>query len=134
MKKTLLALMCGVLPLDSIAQLYKCEQGGRVIYQEMQCPDGTGRPININNFSIVDSYDKRKPSSAPTPTVRRAGGGIEREPTVFVEGEHPGCAGMVERLNKIDQQARHRSTPKLKEDRRLTRRWIEDHDCQEIRF
>lgn len=122
-----------MFPLESMAQLYKCEQGGKIIYQEMQCPDGTGRQISVDNLSIVDSY-KRRPAPTPKPAPRKRGAGIEREATVFVEGEHPDCATQVQRLNDIDQQARHRSTQWLKEQRRLTRRWIEDHNCREIRF
>lgn len=132
MSRTIIVALLALASLDVLA-IYKCEHGGKITYQSEPCLDGTSRPIQ-NSVSIVDSYDRRSPTKTATPTPRKRGGGIERESTVFIEGEHLGCAEHVARLKSIDQEARRKSTSRLKEERRLTRRWIEDHNCREIRF
>lgn len=124
--KTLVFLLFFV-PITASAQVYKCEVGGRTIYQEMACDPGTERDM-ADRVTVVDAL-KRRPTPLIDRQLRRTG---SRQQHQQQTRENPYCPEQVKRLARIDSQARQRSTARLAEERRLVVEWIYRNKCSRL--
>ncbi len=123
-----LAFLLFFVPITASAQVFKCEVGGRTIYQEMACEPGTERDMAEDRVTVVDAL-KRRPTPLIDRQLRRTG---SRQQQQQQTRENPHCPGQVKRLARIDAQARQRSTARLAEERRLVVEWINRNKCSRL--
>lgn len=122
-----------LLPSLSVAQVYKCEIGGRVIYQEMACASGSGGLLPDSDRLTV--IDPPKPRSNEWRSERRAESSPPSRPArrqTSTQTHDTRCAAKVKRLARIDAQARQRSTTKLANERREVLEWIQRNGCSRL--
>lgn len=126
--KRLLATLAVILANPVDAQVYKCESGGRIVYQAQACADPEQARTLQDRMTVVDPHP-------PVVVQRKARTGSAQPTSTAIIGthdEHRSCVTLRNRIRKIDATARQRSTQQLSDRRRAAVQEMAALGCSRI--
>lgn len=114
--------------------LFRCEQGGKTVYQGEPCERGqkqtevTGGTVSVVAAPETATQPDSATSNGPMPERGTAFGRIAAPKFGLVD--HERCAVLRSEIERIDARARHRSTERLRERRRDLVREMDGLRCE----
>ncbi len=114
--------------------LFRCDQGGRTVYQGEPCERGqkqtevAGGTVNVVAANRPASRPGAMVANDPAPESGASFGRIAAPRFDLVD--HERCAVLRSEIERVDTLARYRSTERLRERRRVLVREMDDLRCE----